>query len=169
MQHKVTGKQPNSKMCVVCGLKNPFGLHAHFYELDNDELLAIFHPQDVHQGYPGRMHGGMLTAILDETIGRAIMMKYNEPTWGVTMEFDIKFKKPVPTDAEIRVVGRITEDEGRIFLGSGEILLPDGRVAVEGSGKYMKLPLDKIADFDENEQEWRVVVSSAGDPDVVEL
>ncbi|RME97113.1 MAG: PaaI family thioesterase [Chloroflexi bacterium] len=169
MQHKVTGKQPNSKMCVVCGLKNPFGLHAHFYELDNGELLAIFHPKDEHQGYPGRMHGGMLTAILDETIGRAIMMKYDEPTWGVTMEFDIKFKKPVPTDAEIRVVGRITEDEGRIFLGSGEILLPDGRVAVEGSGKYMKLPLDKIADFDENEQEWRVVVSSAGDPDVVEL
>lgn len=169
MQHKVTGKQPNSKMCVVCGLKNPFGLHAHFYELDNGELLAIFHPQDVHQGYPGRMHGGMLTAILDETIGRAIMMKYDEPTWGVTMEFDIKFKKPVPTDAEIRVVGRIAEDEGRIFFGSGEILLPDGRVAVEGSGKYMKLPIDKIADFDENEQEWRVMVSDAGDPDVVEL
>lgn len=168
MQHKVIGKQPNSKMCLVCGLQNPFGLHAHFYELDNHDLLAIFHPKDEHQGYPGRMHGGMLTAIIDETIGRAITMQYDEQIWGVTLEFNIRFKKPVPTDAEIRVVGRITEDNGRIFKGAGEILLPDGRVAVYGSGVYMKLPIETIADFDEQEQMWQVV-STANDPETVDL
>ena len=36
MKHSVTGKQANSKMCLVCGLKNPFGLHTSFFELDND-------------------------------------------------------------------------------------------------------------------------------------
>jgi len=168
MQHKVIGKQPNSKMCLVCVQQNPFGLHAHFYELDNHDLLAIFHPKDEHQGYPGRMHGGMLTAIIDETIGRAITMQYDEQIWGVTLEFNIKFKKPVPTDAEIRVVGRITEDNGRIFKGAGEILLPDGRVAVYGSGVYMKLPIETIADFDEQEQMWQVV-STANDPETVDL
>ena len=167
-QHKVTKKQYNSKMCLVCGLKNPYGLHAHFYELDNGELLAIFRPREEHQGYPGRMHGGILTAVIDETIGRAITMHYDEMIWGVTMEFNIKFKKPVPTDAEIRVLGRITEDEGRIFIGTGEIVLPDGRVAVEGHGKYMKLPLEKIADFDESEQEWRIVYTP-DDPKTVEI
>jgi uncharacterized protein (TIGR00369 family) len=168
MQHKVIGKQHNSKMCLVCGLQNPFGLHAHFYELDNGELLAIFRPKEEHQGYPGRMHGGMITAIIDETIGRAISMQHNEQVWGVTLEFNIKFKKPVPTDEEIRVVGRITEDNGRIFKGEGEILLPDGQPAVFGSGTYMKLPIDKIADFDETEQMWEVV-ATPNDPQVVEL
>lgn len=168
MQLTVTGKQPNSKMCLVCGLKNDFGLHTHFYELDNGELLAVFTPKNEHQSYPGRVHGGILTAILDETMGRAIMMKYDEPVWGVTMEIDVKFKKPVPTGQEIRVVGRIVEDDDRIFTGSGEVLLPDGRVAVEGHGKYMKLPLEKIADFDKEEQEWRIV-ATPHDPTAVEL
>ncbi len=168
MKYKVVGKQPNSKMCLVCGLKNLFGLHAHFYEMENDELLAIFNPKEEHQSYPGRLHGGILTAILDETVGRAIMMKYEKPVWGVTLEFNIKFKKPVPTNTEIRVVGRVTEEDSRSFVGTGEILLPDGHVAVEGFGKYMKLPLEKIADFDAEEQEWRIVQAS-DDPTVVEF
>ena len=68
MRHTVKIKQPNSKMCFVCGLKNVAGLHSFFYELDNDELLAIFKPEEAHQGYPGRLHGGIATAILDETM-----------------------------------------------------------------------------------------------------
>jgi uncharacterized protein (TIGR00369 family) len=168
MQRKVIRKQYNSAMCLVCGLDNPSGLHAHFYELENNELLAIFQTRNEHQGYPGRMHGGMLTAIIDETIGRAIAMHYNDMVWGVTMEFNIKFKKPVPTDTEIRVLGRIAEDGDRIFTGTGEILLPDGRVAVEGWGKYMKLPLEKIADIDAADLKW-AVVPLPDDPEVVDI
>jgi uncharacterized protein (TIGR00369 family) len=168
MQYKVTGKQPSSKMCVVCGTKNELGLHAHFYELENKEMLAVFTPKAEHQSYPGRMHGGMLTAILDEAIGRAISMYYESMVWGVTLEFNIKFKKPVPLDSEIRVRCRITENEGRIFKGSGEVLLADGRVAVEGAGVYMKLPIEQIADFDHDEQEWRVIPTEC-DPEVVEF
>ncbi len=168
MQHKVTGKQPNSKMCLVCGLKNTFGLHAHFYDLDNGELLAIFTPKEEHQGYPGRVHGGILTSILDETIGRAIMNSYTDPVWGVTLEIEVKFKKPVPIGEEIRVVARIVENNGRIFIGTGEVLLPDGRVAVESRGKYMKLPISQIADFDYGEQEWQVV-NLPNDPATVEF
>ncbi len=168
MRHQVTGKQPNSKMCLVCGLKNRFGLRSFFYELDNDELLAVFKPMAEHQSYPGRLHGGIATAILDETIGRAIMMKYTEEIWGVTLEFTIRFKKPIPLDEEVRVIGRITEDSNRSFEGTGEILLQDGTVAAEGWGKYIKLPLEKIADFDVEAQEWRVVPAE-NDPETVEV
>lgn len=167
MQYHVKAKQENSKMCLVCGLKNPFGLHASFYELENEELLALFTPTDEYQSYPGRLHGGMATTILDETIGRAIMIYYKD-LWGVTIEFNVRFRKPIPLNEELRVVGRITKDTRRIFEGTGEILLSDGSVAVEGEGKYIKLPLAKIADFDAGEQEWRVV-PAADDPKIVEL
>ncbi len=168
MQHHVTAKQPNSKMCLVCGLKNQFGLRSFFYELDNGELLAIFKPMPEHQGYPGRLHGGIATAILDESVGRAIMIGALEEVWGVTVEFNVKFRQPVPLDEEIRVVCRVTKDSGWRFAGSGEILLSDGRIAVEGKGKYLKMPIEKIADFDKNEQQWRVVKQDT-DPTVVEL
>jgi acyl-coenzyme A thioesterase PaaI-like protein len=159
--------QQNTKMCLVCGLKNQFGLRSAFYELENDELLAIFKPMEEHQSYPGRLHGGIATAVLDETIGRAIMIHHDD-LWGVTIECSTRYRKPVPLTEEIRVVGRITKVANRFFEGTGEILLNDGSVAVEGRGRYIKLPLDKIADFDFEEQEWRVV-PSADDPEHVEL
>ena len=166
--HKVKRKQPNSKMCLVCGLKNPYGLKSFFYELENNELLAIFKPMEEHQSYPNLLHGGISAAILDETIGRAIMIKNTDDLWGVTVEFTSHYKKPVPLDQELRVIGRITKDSNRLFEGTGEILLKDGSVAVEGWGKYIKLPLSKIANFDHEEQEWRVT-TSPHDPLEVEI
>ena len=168
MLRTVTAKQPNSRMCLVCGLKNPFGLHTSFFELDNNELLAIFKPREEHQSYPGRLHGGIISTILDEAIGRAIMIHSEGDIWGVTVDLQIRFKKPVPLHEELRVIGRITKDSSRFFEGTGELLLQDGSIAAEGRGKYLKIPLEKIADFDVDHQEWRVVDSS-DDPKEVTL
>ena len=162
MKHAVARKQPNSKMCLVCGLKNPHSLLTSFYELANGELVGLFSAREEHQSYPGRLHGGIITALLDETIGRAIMIAHGE-IWGVTVEFTTRYLKPVPLDTELRVVGRIVNDEGRVFAGTGELLLPNGDVAATGVGKYVKLPIERIADFDVEAQEWRVV-AAPGDP-----
>ncbi len=157
MKRKVTGKQQNSRMCFVCGLKNPAGLRASFFELETGELMALFTAREEHQSYPGRLHGGISATILDETIGRAIMIRSKGEVWGVTVEFTMRLKKPVPTDRPVRVVGRIVKEGSRIFEGTGEILLEDGSIAVEGQGRYIKMPIESIADFDRGEQEWEVV------------
>lgn len=167
MSRKVTGKQHNSRMCFVCGLKNPTGLKANFYEVENKELVALFTPCEEHQGYPDRLHGGLAATILDETIGRAMNIEQKE-IWGVTVDFQVRYKKPVPLNSELRVVGRIISENRRLFEGTGEILLPDGQVAVEGHGKYIKLPLEEIADFDYEEQEWKAVLNE-DDPTEIDV
>jgi len=167
MPQKVTGKQHNSRMCFVCGLKNPAGLKASFFEVEGSQLVALFTPCEEHQGYPDRLHGGLAAAILDETIGRAMNIKDAE-VWGVTVEFQARYKKPVPLNVELRVVSRIISEKRRLFEGTGEILLPNGEVAVEGQGKYIKLPLEEIADFDYEEQEWKAILEE-GDPEEIEL
>jgi len=69
-------KQPNSACCFICGVENVAGVHVRFYNTVNEqgepEVLARFTGQPVHQGYPGRMHGGVASGILDEVMGRAI-------------------------------------------------------------------------------------------------
>jgi acyl-coenzyme A thioesterase PaaI-like protein len=155
MNYKVINKQENSKNCLVCGLKNNYGLKASFYELENKNLLGVFKPLEEHQSYPGRLHGGIASAILDETIGRAILMN-DRNVWGVTVELNLRYKKTIPLNEEIKVVGRITKDTSRIFEGTGEIILKNGDIAVTASGKYLKMPLNKIADFNFDEQEWKV-------------
>lgn len=168
MRLKVERKQRNSKMCLVCGLKNGAGLHTSFHEMENGELVALFTPREEHQGYPGLLHGGMTTAILDETIGRAIMISHPTDMWGVTVGVQVRFRRPVPLGQELRVVGRVTKDTRRFFEGSGELYLPDGQVAAEATGRYMRLPLDRITDFDFETQEWRVN-DSPDDPATVEI
>lgn len=168
MEQKVTKKQHNSRMCFVCGLKNVAGLRTSFYELDGGELVAIFTPREEHQSYPGRLHGGIAATILDETIGRAIMIGNDDQVWGVTLDFSVSYKKPVPLGVELKVVGRITENGKRLFSGTGEIILPDGEVAVTGQGKYMKVPLERIAASDLTGLEWAVVPND-GDPQFIEI
>ncbi|KPU44736.1 thioesterase superfamily protein [Oxobacter pfennigii] len=167
MKYKVMKKQKNSRKCIVCGMKNDLGLKASFYELENGELAAIFTPIEEHQSYPGRLHGGVAGAILDETIGRAINIT-DEDVWGVTVELNLKYHKPVALNEQLRVVGRITRDTRRLFEGTGEILLKNGDIAVSASGKYMKLPLSQIADFNEDTEEWRVLPSDE-DPAEIEV
>ena len=154
---KVTAKQPNSKMCFVCGLQNGFGLKSRFYELENDELMAVFKPAQEHQGYPERLHGGLGATILDETIGRAIMLLESDNIWGVTVDFSMRLRKPVPIDKEVRVVARVNKNGKRSFEGTGEIILEDGTVAIEATGRYLKMDIKQIADFGHDEQMWRVV------------
>ena len=168
MRRIVKNKQPNSKMCFVCGMENSFGLKSMFYELDDGQLMALFTPQKEHQGYPGRLHGGIAATILDEAIGRAINIASEGDTGGVTVDFSMKLRKPVPIDREIRVFCRIVSENRRSFEGEGEIVLEDGTVAVQGKGKYLKMDIDNIADFDHEGDEW-VVVPISDDPESVEL
>lgn len=149
-------KQPNSRMCFICGMKNIAGVKVFFYEQDDGSVLARFTGQEIHQGYPGRMHGGVVSGILDETMGRAVMFNGSD-VWGVTVALELRFKQPVPLFVELTAVGRMVKDRGPYFEGAGEIYLPDGAVAVEAKGKYWKLPLSEIADFDVQREEWQVV------------
>ncbi|MEG2199892.1 MAG: hotdog fold domain-containing protein, partial [Anaerovorax sp.] len=66
----------------------------------------------------------------------------------------MKYKRPLPTDAKLKAVARITRNTRKIFEGEGEILLEDGAVAVSAWGKYMKLPVDQIADEEFMKNQW---------------
>jgi uncharacterized protein (TIGR00369 family) len=161
-------KQHVSKMCFVCGEKNDFGLHARFYETEDNQLVAIINPTEQHQGYPGRMHGGIATTILDETIARSICNGKEEQLWGVTMELKTRFRKPVPLGQELKVIGRVTAEGTRTFEGTGEIILPDGEIAVSAEGKYIKLAIDKIAGDGFLDDQW-FISDSPDDPEQIEI
>lgn len=150
-------KQPSSRMCFVCGASNPAGVHVRFYEQDDCSVLAKFTAGEEHQGYPGRMHGGVITSILDETAGRAIMITHGDKTWGVTAEINVQFRQPVPLGVELTVVGRITGETRRIFHGSAELYLPDGTVAAKSTGRYVRLDLEQITDAEFEGEQWAVV------------
>lgn len=153
MKRRVLSPQNVSRMCLVCGRDNVLGLQGRFYELEDGELLGIFDPLEEHQGYPGRLHGGVVSAMLDETIGRAINLD-DSGSWGVTVELKVRYRRPVPLDGEVRVLGRITKDSSRLFEGTGEIVLEDGTVAAEAEGRYLRQSIERIAEVEFSDDQW---------------
>jgi uncharacterized protein (TIGR00369 family) len=161
-------KQHISKMCFVCGEKNDFGVQANFYETDANELVAVVNPSEQHQGYPGRMHGGIAATILDETIARSINCGKKEQLWGVTLELKTRFRKPVPLGQELKIVGRVTSEGSRSFEGTAEIVLQNGEVAVTAEGKYLKVTIDRITNDTFINEEW-FLTENPEDPSEIDI
>ncbi len=159
---KVTKKQDNSHDCIVCGIDNKLGLNARFYETEGKKVVALFKYLPEHQSYPGRTHGGMICALLDELIGRAIWIDHPD-LWGVTMNIEVKYRKPVPYDVPLKAIGQIDSETSRTFSGSGKILDHEGNILAEATANYMKLPLSKISSTDTSHMEMFLIRDNVTD------
>ena len=160
MKYKVIRKQNISPACFVCGTKNSFSLKANFYECEREDgemvLLTVFSGHNNHQSYPGRMHGGITSTILDEAIGRAMAINHRqnqiakgEPEtdiWGVTIDLQVKFRKAVPLETELYCETKIIKETHRSFEGEGKLMLADGTVCATAFGKYLILTPEQICE-----------------------
>jgi acyl-coenzyme A thioesterase PaaI-like protein len=123
--------------CFVCGESNPAGLHAHFSLGDTpDEMCGRFTPDGRYQGYPGRVHGGVVASVLDETLGRAVAL---HGAWAFTARLEVRYRRPVPVGAALEVRARQVRDRGRFVEARGEARLPGGEVVAEATGLFLKL------------------------------
>ncbi len=147
-------KQPNSRMCFVCGLENPIGLKVFFYDDDDGRVIVKFTPRQEHQGYPGVVHGGIISALLDEVIGRVVT---SLDIWAVTAKLELKFRKPVPLGEELTIIGEMIRLRSRSFEARGELRLADGALAVEGHGVYIRLSEEEIEKRRDELGFWEVV------------
>lgn len=147
-------KQPNSQMCFVCGLENPIGLKLGFYEDDEGHVMATFTPRDEHQGYPGVMHGGIVTALLDETLGRVAIATGR---WMMTGRLNIRFRQSIPIGEPLTVVGEVVELKKRLLEARGEIRLANGKIGAEATGTFLEIPSEEIEGIEEALAFWQVV------------
>jgi uncharacterized protein (TIGR00369 family) len=138
-------EQPNASMCFVCGRDNPIGLKVVFAE-DGDRVVAQFTPREEHQGYPGLIHGGLLSTLLDEVLARTVFF---DGFWSVTVEMEIRFHHPVAIGERVSIMGEVVRRRSRMLEAHGEIRLEDGTLAAEGWGTYLKISDQMRAELEE--------------------
>jgi acyl-coenzyme A thioesterase PaaI-like protein len=84
------------------------------------------------------VHGGILTAILDETIARAAFLN---DKWVQTGKLEVRFRKPAPLEQTFVATAEIIKDSGRALEMAGTIRLKDsGETVAEASGLFIRLP-----------------------------
>jgi uncharacterized protein (TIGR00369 family) len=107
--------------CIVCGSENPIGLKAAFIvDAEKQSAEATLTIPDDFQGWQGVVHGGIISALLDEA---AIYACRSRAEFAVTAELSVKFLKPLPSGRQILVRARVVEQRRRILLVESELLL----------------------------------------------
>lgn len=149
---KVVSKQRNSKMCIICGMDNPIGLKAQFYNMEDGSVMTPFQYKKEHQSFPQRVHGGIIAAMLDE-LGLRACWTESEKIFGVTTSMEVKYRKPVPYDTDLIGRGQVEKENSRFLKVKTEILDKSGQVLAEAEVKYIKLAVEKIVnDIDIHEE-----------------
>lgn len=137
----------------VHGLRNPVGLHIQYrlewVEASDDDadppghrVVADWIPDTRHLGFPGMVHGGLLTAVLDDAMGRSTTLRRR---WGVTGRLEVRFRGPAPVGESLRIEAWVTRWRRRAIAARGRMLRQQGQVIAEALGTYLPLSADLVA------------------------
>jgi len=123
--------------CFACGRLNDSGLHLDF-EVSRGRAETSCVTERRHQGYDGTVHGGIVTALLDETMGWAI---FHQGIWGVTARLTVTFRQPASVGERLRVVGEVVRERSRSIETHGAVTrASDGAVVAEADATFLLMP-----------------------------
>jgi acyl-coenzyme A thioesterase PaaI-like protein len=149
-------KQPNSKMCFICGLENPIGLHLHIYETEPGVIESKYIAPDHFQGYPGVLHGGIVAAILDEISGRAHMGDAENPRFMFTGKLEIKYRKNVPVGKLLKIIGKAGKVRSKMAESWAGIYDESGDLLAEANALHINVPDDQFDLSKLDELGWKI-------------
>jgi acyl-coenzyme A thioesterase PaaI-like protein len=134
-------KQPNSRHCFVCGVENEIGLHLEFFQTTSGEVFVDTMIPEQYQGYPGVVHGGIVASLVDEVLGRVHMGGNPEiPRFMYTAKLTVQYRKPVPTNQPLKIIGEAIKSKNRSATSRAKILGPEGDVLVEANALLINVP-----------------------------
>ncbi len=122
--------------CFVCGEKNPHGLHVKFEVDRTARAIRASHTfSKIYQGYAGRVHGGMLTLLLDEAM---VKLAYELSLPALTGEITVRFPAPLFTGEPILVHASITRADRRIVVAEARAEKKGGVVVAEARARLFR-------------------------------
>ena len=95
----------NHNACIGCGPTNPIGLKLQFRR-ESDHVVSHFTPDARHQGWPERLHSGILYLAMLETANWTIYGLHGRPGCP-TKTSPLELLGRVPIGATITLAGRL--------------------------------------------------------------
>ena len=153
-------QQASSVHCFVCGVRNDAGLKMRFFESETEplEITAEYSVPADYQGYPGVVHGGIIASMLDEVTSRTVF-RGDPPRFVVTASLNVRYRKPVPIETPLKLMGRIVKQKGRVITVAGELTGPGDLLLAEAEAVLVEVDPSFFGDA-LDQQAWRVYPES---------
>ncbi|RPI79285.1 MAG: PaaI family thioesterase [Desulfobacteraceae bacterium] len=129
--------------CFACGASNPIGLKLHFYYLDENICTDIVLGPN-YMGWENMAHGGIITALLDETMAWAVI--FFKRSFFVTRKIEVKYIRPVPVGTPLCVKARMMPEKKNLRVEViAELWDGQNRILSKGTGEFAILSKEQMA------------------------
>lgn len=124
------GNVRDASRCFVCGPDNPIGLKLSFAP-EGEGVRAEFTPSELHGGYEGLVHGGILAALIDDALANIWFLRGEE---AVTAKIEVRFRQEARPGERLVVTAKPTGSRGGLMSARAVVARSDGSVIAEGIG-----------------------------------
>lgn len=119
--------------CLVCGQANPNGLQLNFSSID-EEANAEWIPTLGWESFRGVIHGGIISAVLDEAMSQAIIFQHKN---AFTADLHVRFHEKVEVGELLTVRGRVLGSKKRLLFAEAELLTCDGARKASATATFL--------------------------------
>lgn len=103
--------------CVVCGHQNPLGLQLTF-RVDGNYVTAEWVTGKNWESFQGLIHGGVISAVLDEAMSKAIVARGLD---AFTVDLRVRFRRKLRTGETVSARGWMVQHQKRRITAEASI------------------------------------------------
>ena len=131
----------------MCGEENIAGLQTRFY-VEDGVVKATLKPREHHCGYPNTVHGGVVAAILDETMGWAASCAIKRMC--LTADLQVRYVNRAPADRATTVTTEVLRAGNRLVHVKSTLTGGDGEVFASAEGRFVPLSIEETLHVDDH-------------------
>jgi uncharacterized protein (TIGR00369 family) len=124
---------PSHDHCFACGKLHPAGLGLRFTADANGSVSAFWQPSENYQSYPDRLHGGVLSTLLDCAMVHALFAR---GVTGVTAELHVRYLRAASLSERLWITGRVVSQRRSLYFCEAEVFQESLPVA-RATAKFM--------------------------------
>jgi hypothetical protein len=120
--------------CIVCGSRNRNGLHLRF-DHGYDGASASWVPTGQWESFQGTIHGGIIGAVLDEAMSKALIAREWE---AFTAELRVRFRSRVVPGEALEVRGWVVARKKRHIQAEAALVTAAGDERAHAWGTFLQ-------------------------------
>jgi len=130
---------PFADRSLMTGRSNPFAPPMTL-SMRGNKAIGTVRFGVTYEGVPGHVHGGMVAAVLDETLG---YLAVNHDIGGLTAMLTVRYRAPTPLEAELTIEADVVRTDGRKAFVEARILCGD-TVTAEAEAVFIAVDRNRM-------------------------